>query len=397
MRLAELVAVLSLGTDLGLGQPMEHMLRQALIALRLGDALGLEADEQRVLYYTSLLAYAGCHVDAHEQARWFGDDLTVKHDERFVNLDGPRADAAFLIGHLGAGRPPLERLRLGLAFLGGAGRRAAEEMFENHSIATNGLAEALGLGPPVVDSLDKTFERWDGRGLYGLRGEQIPLTARLTAMADVVEVYHRRGGAEQAIAAAQDRSGSQFDPALVRLLAEHPSVFDELDGAGVWEDVIRAEPDPWAHLPATAVDAALEAVADFTDLKCPFLAGHSRRVALLAGTAAGLLGLPEDEAERVRRAGLVHDVGRLGVANSVWDKRTPLTLSDWERIRLHPYLSERMLTASPALAPIGELAGRHHERLDGSGYPRGLTGEALSPGARVLAAAGWSWPGTPRG
>jgi hypothetical protein len=139
-RLAEVVAVLSLGTDLGLGQPMEHVLRQCLIALRLAESLGVDEEERAVVYYTALLAWVGCHVDAHEQSTWFGDELVMKASVPLVDFDGPRSEVAFLIGHLGAGRPPLERLRLGLAFLTGEGRRAVDAMFENHSRATNALA-----------------------------------------------------------------------------------------------------------------------------------------------------------------------------------------------------------------------------------------------------------------
>lgn len=174
LRLVELVGVLSLGTDLGLGQPLEHVLRQCLIAMRLGERLELGEDELAVLYYTSLLAYVGCHVDAHEQARWLGDDLVAKADVRHVDLDGGRGELAYLVGHLGAGRPPLDRLRLGLAYLGGAGRKALDAMFENHWRATEGLAGALGLGDPVLHSLGHTFERWDGRGLRGARAGSIP-------------------------------------------------------------------------------------------------------------------------------------------------------------------------------------------------------------------------------
>ncbi|MBW3609591.1 MAG: hypothetical protein KY463_14875, partial [Actinobacteria bacterium] len=183
IRLAELVAVLSLGTDLGLGQPMEHVLRQCLIALRIAERPDLDEEERAVLYYTALLAYVGCHVDAHEQAKWFGDDLVAKADARMFDFDGGRSDVAYLIGHLGAGRPPLERLRLGMAFLSGAGRRAAGAMFDNHWLATAGLARALQLGDPVLDSLEQTFERWDGRGLCQARGARCPVTARVTAPA----------------------------------------------------------------------------------------------------------------------------------------------------------------------------------------------------------------------
>jgi HD-GYP domain-containing protein (c-di-GMP phosphodiesterase class II) len=388
MRLAELVAVLSLGTDLGLGQPMEHVLRQCLLALRLGDRLELDDEERAVLYYTALLAYVGCHVDAHEQAKWLGDDLVLKGDARRSDLDGGRREIAFLIGHLGAGRPPLERLRLGLAYLSGEGRRALDAMFENHWVATEGLVQALGLGQPVLDSLAHTFERWDGKGLWRMRGDACPLAARVTLLVDVVEVFHRAGGVEAAVAAARERSGTQFDPQLVALFAdEAPALLDGLDGGETWDAVIDAEPSLHRRISDAELEHALEAVADFTDLKSPFHLGHSRRVGDLAAAAAERTGRPAAEVRLARRAGLVHDLGRLGVPNTIWDKPAALTPAEWERVRLHPYLSERMLSASPALAPLAAAAGRHHERLDGSGYPRGLRGDALAPAERVLAVA----------
>jgi HD-GYP domain-containing protein (c-di-GMP phosphodiesterase class II) len=379
--------VLSFGTDLGLGQPMEHVLRQTLIALRLAERLGLDEDERVVLYYSGLLAWIGCHVDAYEQAKWFGDDIAVKRDARFVDLKGPREDAVYVLRNLGAGKPPLERIRIGAGFLAG-GYKAVEHMLGNHCLATVSLAESLGLGEAVGKSLTQAFERWDGRGPFRVEGEDILLTSRLIALADVVEVYERTRGVEAAVAVARERKGTEFDPSLVELFAaEAPSVFDEFGEATSWDAVIAAEPSLERHLSEKDLEAALEAIADFADLKSPYTLGHSRSVADLAGAAAGLLGLPLGEARILRRAGLVHDLGRLGVSNAVWDKRGALTRSELERIRLHPYLTERMLAFSAALAPLGALAAGHHERLDGSGYPRGVRADALTPAARILAAA----------
>jgi HD-GYP domain-containing protein (c-di-GMP phosphodiesterase class II) len=388
VRLAELVAVLSLGTDLGLGQPMEHVLRQCLIALRLAERGRLDDEERGVIYYTALLAWVGCHVDAHEQSKWFGDELAMKAAASVANLDGPRSEIAFLVGHLGAGRPPLERLRLGLAFLTGEGRRAVDAMFENHERATNVLALALGLDDRVRDSLEHIFERWDGKGLYGLRGDQIRFAARLVVLADVLEVYHRMGGLDHAVAAANERAGAQFDPALVALFVDDAAaVLGDLEAGSTWDVVIASEPLLERRLSDGEFELALQAVADFIDLKSPFTFNHSRRVGDLAAVAATALGLPRDEAESVGRAGYLHDLGRLGVPNSIWEKEGSLTPSEWERVRLHPYLTGRMLSSSSALAPMAAAAAQHHERLDGSGYPQGLTGPALTPAARVIAAA----------
>jgi HD-GYP domain-containing protein (c-di-GMP phosphodiesterase class II) len=379
---------MSLGTDLGMGQPMEHVLRQSLIALRLADRLGLDEAERVVVYYVGLLAWVGCHVDAYEQAKWFGDDTVFKGETRQVDMGRPLPTAAFVLGHVGSSRPLLALARTGIAFLGD-GRRAVQDMVENHWAATNELAAALDLGDDVRDSLYQTFERWDGRGApAGARGAQIRVAARLVNLADVVEVFHRAGGTEAAMAVARERSGTQFDPDLVELFcAAAPALFAELDGVTSWDAVIAAEPALAVVLSDAQLDAALQAIADFVDIKSPWTIGHSRGVAGLAAEAARRHGLSEDDVVLVRRAGLVHDLGRLGVPNTIWDKRGPLSTSELERVRLHPYLTERMLASSAALAPLGAVAVQHHERLDGSGYPRGLTGGAMTVPGKLLAAA----------
>jgi len=388
VRLAELVATLALATDLGMGQPMEHVLRQSLIALRLAERLGLDVAQRVVVYYVALLAWVGCHVDAYEQAKWFGDDTVFKGDAREVDMGRPLSAAAFVLGHLGADRPPAARARATLAFLGG-GRRVVQDMIENHWMATNELAARLDLSADVRDSLYQTFERWDGKGAPAeVSGSRIAVAARLVNLADVVEVFHRAGGVEAATTVARRRSGTQFDPDLVELFcAEAPELFAELDSVVSWDAVIAAEPALDVTLTDEQLDAALEAIADFVDIKTPWTIGHSRGVARLATAAADGLGLPAADVSQLRRAAMVHDIGRLGVPNTIWDKRGPLTAAELERVRLHPYLTERMLASSPGLAPLGMVAVQHHERLDGSGYPRGLTGAAMTPLGRLLAAA----------
>ncbi|HEY1273779.1 MAG TPA: HD domain-containing phosphohydrolase [Thermoleophilaceae bacterium] len=386
VRLAELIAMISLGTDLGMGQPMEHVLRQSLIALRLAERLDLDESTRAVVYYVSLLAWVGCHVDAYEQAKWFGDDLALKGDTRTVDMRGLPAKVAVL-SRVGAGRGLLERARLGVQFAGDG--LTPKEAIENHWLATNDLAAALGLGREVRDGLYQTFERWDGKGVPAeARGDEILIAARLVNLADVVEVFHNSGGVDAAVAVARERSGTQFDPALVEVFcADAPQVLDGIDAVTAWPAVIGAEPELEITLSDEELDSALEAIADFTDLKSPWTIGHSRGVADLAHAAAKLLGLSETDAALVRRAGLVHDLGRLGVSNAIWDKRGPLTPAELERVRLHPYLTDRMLASSEALAALGAIAVQHHERLDGSGYPRGLSGDALTPAGRTLAAA----------
>jgi HD-GYP domain-containing protein (c-di-GMP phosphodiesterase class II)/DNA-binding CsgD family transcriptional regulator len=387
VRLAELIAMISLGTDLGMGQPMEHVMRQSLIALRLAERLGLDDATRAVVYYVGLISWVGCHVDAYEQAKWFGDDLALKADARDVDMAGLAA-RAFVMSHIGAGRGLADRARLGVEFVGD-GRRAVSQMIQNHWLATNELAARLGLGEKVRESLYQTFERWDGKGVPAeAKGEEILMPARLVNLADVVEVFHRTGGVDAAIAVARDRSGTQFDPALVDVFCtEAPLLFRDIDSLTAWPAVIAAEPALEIELSDDELESALEAIADFADLKSPWTLGHSRGVADLACTATKHYGLSEHDAGLVRRAGLVHDLGRLGVSNAVWDKRGPLTAAEFERVRMHPYLTDRMLASSEALAPVRAIAVQHHERLDGSGYPRGLSGDALTPAGRILAAA----------
>jgi HD-GYP domain-containing protein (c-di-GMP phosphodiesterase class II) len=387
VRLAESIAALSLATDLGLGLPMEHVLRQCVVALTLGERLGLEESERSAVYYVALLAWVGCHADSYEQARWFGDDISARAATYGTDMS-PSGRVRFAGRQVGAGLPPLRRARTAIEFAA-TGREALESMHSTHCLLAGELAERLDLGEPVRDALLQMFERWDGKGQPdGLVGTEIARPARLVQLADVVEVYHRTGGVDAAVAVARERRGTQFDPALVDVFCSDPEgVLAPQDAATSWDAVIEAQPGLRRKLGDAELDAALEAFADFADLKSPYTLGHSRGVADLAAAAGPAYGIPDGELRTLRRAALVHDLGRLGISNTIWDKPGALTPAECERVRLHPYLTERVLSASGALAALGALAAQHHERLDGSGYPRGLTGQMLSPCARLLAAA----------
>ena len=387
MRLAELVAALSLGVDLGFGQPMEHVLRQCLIALRLAERVGLDDGDRLVVYYTALLVNVGCHSDAHEQAKWFGDDIAfkgVKYEHGLRSLAG----AAATMRLVGSGNPPLHRFRVGLEFAL-SGWRDVNGMIARHSAIARSLAEQLGLPDAVQQAVGASYEQWDGHGWPGdLKGDAVPIASRLAQLAEYIEVAHRLGGAEAAAAMARKRAGAQFDPTLSALLcADAEAILDGLEAAQTWDSVIAAEPALGVQLSGERFDAALAAVADFVDLKSPYTLGHARAVAGLAAAAGAQLGLAAGDLTTLRRAGLVHGLGRLGVSNSIWDKRGPLGAGEWERVRMQPYLTERMLHQSPSLAPLGVVAVQYRERLDGSGYPRGLSGAAITQPARILGAA----------
>ena len=386
VRLAELVAALSLGVDLGFGQPMEHVLRQCLIALRLAERLGMDDEARAVVYYTALLVNVGCHTDAHEQAKWFGDDIALKSVKYDYELRSIRM-ATSGMRRIGAGNPPLHRFRIGLEFLL-SGHREVNDMIDHHAAMARSLGEQLQLSDEVLAALGAAYEMWDGKGWPGnLAADAIPLAARLAQLGEFVEVANRVGGVEGARALVRERRGGQFDPALCDLLdAEANEILSDLDALITWDAVIEAEPALAVTLTGVQFDAALLAIANFVDLKSPYMLGHAHAVGELAARAAVVHGLPELE-QTLRRAGYVHDLGRLGISNAIWDKRGPLGAGEWERVRIHPYLTERMLHQSETLAPLGAIAVQHRERLDGSGYPRGLAGPAISRPARILGAA----------
>jgi HD-GYP domain-containing protein (c-di-GMP phosphodiesterase class II) len=268
------------------------------------------------------------------------------------------------------------------------GRKDAEAMRMTHCTLASQLASRLGLRESVQDALLQYFERWDGQGEPGDRsGDAIALPVRVVQLADVAEVFHRIGGADAAVEVVRARSGTQFDPEVANAFCTHAGELLAPLGAPASDVVVSAPPGLSTPLSDEESSRVLEAFADFLDLKSPYTLGHSRAVADLAAEAARIAGRPADKVDELRRAGLLHDLGRLGVSNTIWDKAGPLTAAERERVRMQPYLTERMLTASAALAPLGQLAATHQERLDGSGYPRGLKGEALSPEARLLAAA----------
>jgi HD-GYP domain-containing protein (c-di-GMP phosphodiesterase class II)/DNA-binding CsgD family transcriptional regulator len=385
--MAELLAALSLGIDLGFGQPMEHVLRQCRIALRICELAGFDEDTRASVYYSALLVNVGCHTDAYEQAQWFGDDIAMKAT-KYEYEPFSLADIAAMLRMLGSGGTPLHRVRVGLDFAI-SGRKEVDGMIARHAALARRLGEELGLAEAVLDALGGSYERWDGKGYPGdASGDDIPIASRVAQLAEFVEVAHRTGGPSGALEIAERRSGKQFDPDLVLVLtADVEKIFQGIDDNSSWDAVLDEEPALGMRLTDRECDAALAAIARFVDLKSPFTLGHSQAVAELAAAAGEQLGLPVEEVVALRRAGLVAGFGRLGVSNGIWDKPGPLGAGEWERVRLHPHLTERMLHRSGALAPLGRIAVQQRERLDGSGYPHGLQGPAISRAGRILGAA----------
>ncbi len=387
VRLAELVSALSLATDLGLGQPQEHIIRQTLIAMRMAELEKLSEDERAAIFYVSLLAWVGCVADAHEMGKWFGDDMAIRADSYLVDMTGLPM-MRFMIGHVAAGSSPIRRLTMIGRFLAGGSNEVRQSMV-SHCETSGDLSLRLGLGPEVRDPLQQAFERWDGKGSPAqLAGPQIARIMRIIHIANDVEMLHRIGGVDAAVEMLRSRRGTEFDPELVDDFCAHAgellASIDELDG---WNTLIGGRDELGQELCGEKLNEVLEAFGDFADVKSPFMLGHSRGVARLAADAAANVGLPGDDVTLVRRAALVHDVGIIGVSAGILDRPGRLTEAELERVRTHPYLTARTFSKPPALAAIGQLAAMHHERMDGSGYPSGLAGDGLPMTARVIAAA----------
>jgi HD-GYP domain-containing protein (c-di-GMP phosphodiesterase class II) len=386
VRLTELLVSLSLATDLGLGQPSEHMLRSARISMRLGGRLGLGTADLATLYDVSILTYVGCPVYGNEAALLFGDDIDFRAHSYEVDLAGFPA-MVFMLRRAGSGTPAFNRARRAATLMATGGRGLIEQM-ANHCSAAGLLAQRLGLSADVRAGVEQSYARWDGQGVPGdLNGDALALSARVSQIANACEVIHRSAGVEQAVEVVRARSGTHFDPEIVAALRRDPeALFEGLDEDTV-DEVLDAEPVQRPSLTDDELDNALEAIGDFCDLRCPYFAGHAVGTAQLAVGAAALMQMPAADAALTRRAALIHDVGRFGVPGSVWDKRGPLNAREHERMRMHVYYVERIFSRPEPLRRIGLLAATHHERTDGSGYHRGVGGAILSSPARVLAAA----------
>jgi HD-GYP domain-containing protein (c-di-GMP phosphodiesterase class II) len=386
VRLTDLLVSLSLATDLGLGQPAEHMLRAARISMRLGQRLGLDIEQLATLFDASVLTYVGCPVYGNESSALFGDDIDFRARAAEVDLAGFPA-MLFMLRRAGAGSSAFTRGRRAMGFMATGGRGVVEQM-ANHCAAAGELAGRLGLRPEVRASVEQSYARWDGKGVpSGVAGEGVALAARISHVAEACEVFQRTGGVDDAVEMVRSRRGTHFDPEIADAVEpDAASLFAGLDDDTV-EGILDAEPISRAALTEDELDRALEAIGDFCDMRCPYFAGHSRGTADLVALATAQLQLPAAESTLARRAALVHDVGRFGVPGTVWDKPGSHTDRDRERMRMHVYYVERIFNRPEPLRRIGLLAATHHERMDGSGYHRGIGGTMLSTPARILQAA----------
>ena len=388
LRMGELVATFALAQDNAFGQPLESQLRSCLLAIRLCDAAGVDRSVRDDAYWVALLRYLGCTGHAHEVATLFGDEIAIRAQTLVHDAANPAEVMRDVLTFATAGRTPEEAEQIERSIHEGAHAWAVHNFSSGCEVADM-LAERLDVGPGVQEALAFTFERWNGNGLpHGVSGTDIPLAMRVVHLSHDMEAIGRLFSAQDAIAAADERRGATYDPDLAELFTAHgASWFAELGVLDPWDAVLDLEPAPHRVLSGHELDDALTIVADFIDLKSPYMAAHSRRCSQLAAAAGEAMQLPEERVTALRRAGLVHDIGTTAVPNSIWDKPGPLTRAESDRVELHTMLTEQMLRRSPALALLNPLASAHHERPDGTGYHKGLRSNIADPAVGVLAAA----------
>ena len=387
VRAAEVIAALCLATDLGMELPFEHGLHSTLFAMRLCERLGVDSETASQTYYACLLLYAGCTADAEIAAELFDEGALTTHFTPVMFGSRTEMMAGIMRALATPGSaPPVRAVQIA---------RRLPRAVKGHQRHITALCEVaqmltdrLGLPASVRALFVHLTERWDGKGEPGrIKGDEIPLPVRIAHVARDAAFQQVLGGKEFAASVVRGRAGHAFDPAIAVQFADEAVEILALDSdASAWDETLDCEPSRRLTLEGEAIDGALAAMGDFADLVSPYFVGHSAGVAELTMAAAARCRFGAADQVMIRRAAFLHDVGRVAVPVRIWQKPAPLTPDEWERVRLHAYHTERVLTHSPFLAGLASIASSHHERLDGSGYHRGAPAAALSLPARLLAA-----------
>lgn len=370
---------------------MGHSVRSCVLGMRLAQEIGLPRETQRDLYYALLMKDAGCSSNASRMFHLLGsDDIKAKRDVKTTDWTRLGWESLeYALAHVRPGRPFLERVRA-LVEVALKQKKNAREMVQIRCERGAGIARRIGLSETAATAIHSLDELWNGSGQPdGLRGREIPICARIMSLAQTVEIFHQTQGRSAAIEVVERRNGRWFDPDLVKAF----SSISRLES--LWADMHNAERQVIALEPQDDVlvadDPVMEriclAFADVVDAKSPFTYRHSTGVAGAAVAIAKTLGLGESDTTMIRRAALLHDIGKLSVSNQILDKPGKLTNEEWDVVRKHPFYSLEILKRIPGFSKLSEIAASHHEKLDGSGYFRHMTAEQLSLPARILVVA----------
>ena len=391
LTLSELIGALSHALDITEGQAEGHCVRSCCIGMHVGRAMGLPDETLWELYYTLLLKDLGCSSNAARICElYLTDDLSFKHDFKTVNGSLPKV-LKFVIGHTGLGAGLTERFKA-IAHIVQHGDEIAQELIQTRCTRGADIARQLRFGDGVAAGIHSLDEHWNGGGRpKRLKGEAIPVLSRIALLAQVVDVFNVSDGADAACWEVEDRCGSWFDPAVVsafRRCAADPAFWEQLSAPSLEAAVFALEPGRFVvPLDEDYLDEIAIAFGQVVDAKSPYTAGHSARVALYTEGIAAELGLDEQRRRWLRRAALLHDMGKLGVSNAVLDKPGKLDEDEWAAVKRHAQYTESILSRIDAFGELAQVAGAHHERLDGRGYPRGLQAAEISLETRIITTA----------
>lgn len=393
LRLSEVLGALSYALDLTEGQPPGHSLRCCYLGMQLAGPLGLDDEAASDLYYTLLLKDAGCSSNAARLCELYGaDDRITKRDVKTVDLQSMAQLGRFVLSHTGLDQGLWTRVKKLFHLMKNADA-LANELITSRCERGAEIARQLGFSQRVADGIASLDEHHNGRGRpQGLRGEQIPVASRVALLAQIVDVFHQAGGREAALQELRRRRGTWFEPALVDLFFDIAARDDELwrglTAPDLEQRVAALEPVATiTELTEQRLDAIAVGFGRVIDAKSPYTSGHSGRVAAICRAIGARLGLPAERLRWLRRAGLLHDIGKLGVSNTLLDKPGKLTEDEWVQMRGHAQHTYEILSRITPLRGMASVAGAHHERLDGGGYPWGLSGEQIRLETRIITVA----------
>lgn len=391
LKLAELISALSHALDITEGQPEGHCVRCCWIGMHIGRHIGLNETQQWELYYTLLLKDLGCSSNAARICElYLTDDLDFKRDFKHVGDSLPQV-VRFVLQHTGLKAGLAERFRSVLNIFRN-GPEYSQELIQTRCQRGAEIARLLRFSEGVAAGIYSLDEHWNGQGKpEQLQGAAIPVYARIALLAQVIDVFHTADGREAAMDEVRRRAGQWFDPTLtaaMEMVAANDAFWATLRSPGIETAVLALEPA--AHvvpLDEDYLDDIAAAFGQVVDSKSPYTSGHSARVALYTDLIAEALGLDPQRRRWLKRGALLHDVGKLGVSNSVLDKAGKLDAAEWDAVRDHARLTESILSKIHAFSELARIAGAHHERLDGGGYPRGLKAEDIHLETRIITTA----------
>jgi len=393
IRLSELLGALSYALDITEGQPAGHCVRCAYIGMHVGNYLGLSEEQLAAAYFTLLLKDLGCSSNAARICElYLTDDLKFKRDFKWVDGSFPQI-VKFAMSNTALGAGLVTRIKTVLGSLGSK-EEVAQELIKTRCSRGADIAKRLGFDHHVANGIYSLDEHWNGEGRPdGLRGEDIPFNARMALFAQVVDVFFGTAGAEGAIEEVTSRRGSWFDPRLVDALVAMGPRHPMWDGLRASRSDLERVVFDYAPARCTVLvdedylDEVAAAFGEVVDSKSPYTSGHSSRVALYTDLVAKEVGVGTERRRWLHRGALLHDLGKLGVSNAILDKPGKLDDSEWEAIKKHPVFTEEILSRIPIFEELARVAGAHHERLDGKGYPKGLSGDQIAFETRIITIA----------